>query len=237
MKKYIYTFAFFACAILISRHVVSDLKQEERIWALEQQMESLRKESLRHSDDARKSTAERDSENKDYWQRENDSRKATRITNKTERRVERKEKHAFDTLKFATPIILELNTIDSATLTKIPGIGAKSASMIIRYREQLGGFVSPYQIGEKLVWESAQEKMDEWCRMWMKADTALVRKLNVNEAEFREILRHPYVSFEQTKALVNYRDKHKRISGEEVLYMLEEFTEDDIARLRPYLSY
>ena len=237
MKKYIYTFAFFACAILISRHVVSDLKQEERIWALEQQMESLRKESLRHSDDARKSTAERDSENKDYWQRENDSRKATRITNKTERRVERKAKHAFDTLKFATPIILELNTIDSATLTKIPGIGAKSASMIIRYREQLGGFVSPYQIGEKLVWESAQEKMDEWCRMWMKADTALVRKLNVNEAEFREILRHPYVSFEQTKALVNYRDKHKRISGEEVLYMLEEFTEDDIARLKPYLSY
>lgn len=237
MKKYIYTFAFFACAILISRHVVSDLKQEERIWALEQQMESLRKECLRHSDDARKSTAESDSENKDYWQRENNSRKATRITNKTERRVERKEKHAFDTLKFATPIILELNTIDSATLTKIPGIGAKSASMIIRYREQLGGFVSPYQIGEKLVWESAQEKMDEWCRMWMKADTALVRKLNVNEAEFREILRHPYVSFEQTKALVNYRDKHKRISGEEVLYMLEEFTEDDIARLKPYLSY
>lgn len=237
MKKYIYTFAFFACAILISRHVVLDLKQEERIWALEQQMESLRKECLRHSDDARKSTAESDSENKDYWRRENNSRKATRITSKTERRVERKEKYAFDTLKFATPIILELNTIDSATLTKIPGIGAKSASMIIRYREQLGGFVSPYQIGEKLVWESAQEKMDEWCRMWMKADTALVRKLNVNEAEFREILRHPYVSFEQTKALVNYRDKHKRISGEEVLYMLEEFTEDDIARLRPYLSY
>ena len=45
MKKYIYTFACFAIAILVSRHVVSDLKQEERIWALEQQIDFGQRES------------------------------------------------------------------------------------------------------------------------------------------------------------------------------------------------
>lgn len=97
--------------------------------------------------------------------------------------------------------------------------------------------MTPYQIGEKLVWESAQEKMDEWCRLWLKADTGMIRKLNVNSAGFKDILRHPYISYEQTKALVNYRDKHRRISGLGVLNMLEEFDKNDIERLTPYLSF
>ena len=79
--------------------------------------------------------------------------------------------------------------------------------------------------------------MDEWCSLWLKADSALVRRINVNKAGFKEILRHPYISYEQTKALVNYRDKHQSIASIEVLYMLEEFSEDDIARLLPYLSF
>lgn len=231
MKKYIYTFACFAVAILVSRHVVSDLKQEERIWALEQQIEALGrervgngnvKEEFRDGDktESRQTTAFIDRGSR---RRGNRTRKATN--------------EAFDTLKFASPILLDLNIVDSATLTKIPGIGAKSASMIIRYREQLGGYVTPYQIGEKLVWESAQEKMDEWCRLWLKADTGMIRKLNVNSAGFKDILRHPYMSYEQTKALVNYRDKHRRIPGLEVLNMLEEFDENDIERLTPYLSF
>ena len=231
MKKYIYTFACFAIAILVSRHVVSDLKQEERIWALEQQIVTLGRERVGY-----------DNVKEEYIHHDiTESQQMTASINRGKRqrdnRTQKETKKTFDTLKFATPILLELNIVDSATLTKIPGIGAKSASMIIRYREQLGGYVTPYQIGEKLVWESAQEKMDEWCRLWLKADTGMIRKLNVNSAGFKDILRHPYISYEQTKALVNYRDKHRRISGLEVLNMLEEFDENDIERLTPYLSF
>ncbi|MDD6787401.1 MAG: helix-hairpin-helix domain-containing protein [Bacteroidales bacterium] len=238
MKKYIYTFVFFVCAIAISRHIVADLEQEERIWALEHQIEELKKESLNPetgSEHIAKMTASKDSAR---------NTKASNITvKKTSKRYVatksdvNKTPKVFDSQKFATPVLLELNTIDSATLTKIPGIGAKSASLIIKYRDQLGGYVSPYQIEEKLIWDSAKERMDEWCSLWLKADSALVRRINVNKAGFKEILRHPYISYEQTKALVNYRDKHQSIASIEVLYMLEEFSEDDIARLLPYLSF
>ena len=64
MKKYIYTFVFFVCAIAISRHIVADIEQEERIWALEHQIEELKKESLNPetgSEHIAKMTASKDS--------------------------------------------------------------------------------------------------------------------------------------------------------------------------------
>ena len=238
MKKYIYTFVFFVCAIAISRHIVADLEQEERIRALELQIDVLKKVSLNSASGSEsnvKMTAVKDSARN--TKASNISAKKTRERLVVSKPEVSKTPKVFDSQKFATPVLLELNTIDSATLTKIPGIGAKSASLIIKYREQLGGYVSPYQIEEKLVWDSAKERMDEWCSLWLKADSSLVRRINVNKAGFKEILRHPYISYEQTKALVKYRDKHLRIDGIEVLYMLEEFSDDDIARLLPYLSF
>ena len=238
MKKFIFTLIFFVCALAISRHIVADMEQEVRIRALELQIEDMKKDSLKPdtvSKPKAKAKASKDSAGNakasDIPAKKTRERHAA-----TETDVNNSPKGVYSQ-KFATPVLLELNTIDSATLTKIPGIGAKSASLIIKYREQLGGYVSPYQIEEKLVWDSAKERMDEWCSLWLKADSSLVRRINVNKAGFKEILRHPYISYEQTKALVKYRDKHLRIDGIEVLYMLEEFSDDDIARLLPYLSF
>ena len=140
-------------------------------------------------------------------------------------------------MKFPSPILLELNTIDSATLVKIPGIGAKTASIIINYRNKLGGFYSPYQISEKLTWDGAQEHMNDWCNNWLKSDQKLIRKIDINKADFKQILRHPYLNYEQTKAIVNYRDKHKTIKDISFLKMLEEFDQEDINKLEYYLDF
>ena len=44
--------------------------------------------------------------------------------------------------KFPEGIRVELNTADTATLKKIPGIGSYYARRIVDYRNRLGGFVS-----------------------------------------------------------------------------------------------
>ena len=135
------------------------------------------------------------------------------------------------------PIMLELNVADSATLVKVPGIGAKSASMIISYREKLGGFYSPRRILEKLKWDSAKERMDEWQRNWLKADERLIKKIDINKADFKELLKHPYLNYEQTKAIVNYRDKHRHIESIAVFSMFDSFVAEDIERLSYYISF
>ena len=139
--------------------------------------------------------------------------------------------------KFKEPTRVELNSADTSLLKKIPGIGSATALNIIRYREQLGGFYSPLQLGEKLKWEKAQEMLPVWTSQWMAADTSRIQRLNVNRSDFKTLVRHPYLSYDQVKALVNYRRKWGDLPSMDVLSQLEEFSEDDIQRLRFYLEF
>ncbi len=63
------------------------------------------------------------------------------------------------------------------------------------------------------------------------------RKLPVNELEFGELLRHPYLNYKQVQAIVNLRRRKGDISSINELAMLDEFTSEDIYRLEPYLDF
>lgn len=236
MKQLLYAFISLACIVLVCRHIVNDLRQEERIVVLENQVKALQLKCSTKTEEYIKS---------DTIASHSDKRStvSAKGINKNERRPNRDSiiyEHTvskFDSLKFQLPIVLDLNTVDSATLTKVPGIGAKSARMIVRYREQLGGFHNAKQLDEVLTWSSAKEHMDEWCTLWFTADSSLIIRLNVNTADFRQILRHPYFNYEQTKELVNYRDKHKRINSWDDFEMMECFDNNDIEKLRFYLKF
>lgn len=235
MNKIIISFIAFCGIVAICRHIVSDIKQEERIVVLENLVEELyrRNESYNFisSNDCN-----------EYASSTTITTLSTKTTKSNKNIIlpsseNRKNNRRNDTLKFSSPILLELNTIDSATLVKIPGIGAKTASIIINYRNRLGGFYSPYQIAEKLTWDGAQEHMNDWCSKWLKADQKLIMKIDINKADFKQILRHPYLNYEQTKAIVSYRDKHKTIKDISFLKMLEEFDQEDINKLEYYLDF
>lgn len=138
--------------------------------------------------------------------------------------------------KFKTPHTIELNTVDSITLTRIPGIGAATAGAILRYRSRLGGYTSALQVAEAARWASASQ-IDTWCRDWFTADTALVTRIKINRADFSTLLRHPYLSYTQVCAVSDLRRTHGRIRSLSELKLLTEFSETDLVRLAPYLSF
>lgn len=138
--------------------------------------------------------------------------------------------------KFKTPRVVELNTADSLTLVRIPGIGAATAGAILRYRSRLGGYASARQVVEAAHWASASQ-VDIWCRDWLAADTMLLVPLKINRADFSSLLRHPYLSYAQVCALCDWRRTHGRIRSLSELKLLPEFGESDLARLSPYLSF
>jgi len=63
------------------------------------------------------------------------------------------------------------------------------------------------------------------------------RKIKVNEWEFKELLKHPYLNYKQVQAIVNLRRKKGDIVSINELAMLDEFTSEDIYRLEPYLEF
>lgn len=129
--------------------------------------------------------------------------------------------------------ILELNTCDTAQLQLIRGIGRYTALQIVRYRQQLGGYVSPLQLKEI---KELDGRADSLLSSFV-ADPALVRPLPVNHTTVEKLQRHPYLSFTQAKELYDLRRRNFRLKSIDEIGDLECFSQEDIERLKPYLSF
>jgi DNA uptake protein ComE-like DNA-binding protein len=101
--------------------------------------------------------------------------------------------------------IVELNTADSAELTKLYGIGPVFASRIIKYRNLLGGYHSPSQLRE--VYGLREETM-KLIQDYVIADTTCIKPLRINFADYRDLLRHPYLEKHHVEAILNYRSQN-----------------------------
>lgn len=146
------------------------------------------------------------------------------------------QKQSWQNKKFASPRIIDLNAADTTTLMRIPGIGRATAQALVRYRERLGGFHHTGQISECVRWADP-EQIATWQKHWLTADTSRILPLAVNRAEFKALLRHPYLDYDQVCALMNLKRKRGAISSLSEIRKLSEFTETDLRRLRPYLDF
>ncbi len=142
-----------------------------------------------------------------------------------------------DTVKF--PIKLKegahvlLNTADTSVLKKIPGIGSYFARQIVAYRNRLGGYSSVSQLAE--IDDFPSETLSFF---QLSADDAnRIRKLNLNKLTLNELKRHPYISFYQARAIVDYRRLHGALHSLDDLKLLNDFSEEKIRQLQPYVEF
>lgn len=134
--------------------------------------------------------------------------------------------------KKTSPIeLININIADSTALLALPQIGATMSSRIHRYRERLGGFVAMEQLFEIKGMDSARF---EAIRPYIILERQEVRKLHVNSDEFKVLLRHPYLEYEQVKALVNYRERRGLIKQ---WSQLQGIIGDCNPLLEEYISY
>lgn len=127
--------------------------------------------------------------------------------------------------------VLELNSTDSIALVDLPQIGEVMASRIQRYRDRLGGFVNYKQLYEIKGMDSARFAT---VRPYLLLDTTRIHKLEVNRDEFKTLLRHPYLEYEQVKAIVNHRERKGLIRNWE---QLKEITGEVNPLLECYVIY
>ena len=138
---------------------------------------------------------------------------------------------------FQTVVQIELNTADSATLVRVPGIAGRTAQTILRYREQLGGYYSTEQLREKLTWDGAQKYLDSWCNEWFTVDEYFIQKVRINELSFKDLIKHPYLNFEEVKAICKWRDRHEKVHNREELEQLGIADPAQIDKLLHYVEF
>ena len=157
---------------------------------------------------------------------EKEPRRASKET--WERKEERPERASN---KFHTLTMVDVNTADTTQLRRIPGVGEKISDAIVRYRQRLGGF---HSVNQLLDIKIVSPELLEWFTVSSSPD---IQRININKASFQALNNHPYISYEQTKALLQYIRLYGEVKDEETLLSTGIFTKDELERLRPYIAY
>jgi len=129
-------------------------------------------------------------------------------------------------------VSVDINTADSAGLTKLKGIGPSFARRIVRYRDLLGGFYDKKQLLEVYGMDSLRlAEFSGNCTI----GNGPVRKININTATVSELKKHPYFDYYLAKAIVDYRIIHGSYIRVEQLRFTPMFYEDLYKKISPYL--
>lgn len=126
---------------------------------------------------------------------------------------------------------LELNTADSSQLVRVKGIGPYYAQKIIGYRERLGGYYSPEQLAEiKMTYFHPDS-----CGTVFTANPAYIQLKRLDSMTFKEILRHPYLNYEEVQLIFKAGEKYGRRSYQ----LLEEkkiLPARTLKKIKPYFK-
>jgi len=128
----------------------------------------------------------------------------------------------------------DLNEATFDDLKSIHGVGDKLAKRIISYRTSLQGYTFDEQIYEVYYLDrtTAIQILSHF-KVTQKPD---IQKININEATFKEVLRLPYIDYELTKKIFNYRNEIHQYSTIDELKKIDSFPLEKYDRITLYLS-
>jgi len=136
--------------------------------------------------------------------------------------------------KAAKIVVKDLNTATENNLIEINGIGEKLAKRIIAYRKLLGGFTFDDQIYEVYYLDSTVA--DKVLINFKVIEKPTIVQININEASFKEILHLPYIDYNLTKRILNYRAENNEYKNIEELKKIDSFPLAKFDRIALYLT-
>jgi DNA uptake protein ComE-like DNA-binding protein len=127
----------------------------------------------------------------------------------------------------------DLNLVTAKELMVINGIGEKLSKRIISYRNMLQGFSLNEQLYE--VYYLNKDVADKVLLQFEVIDIPQIQKININQANFKEVLRLPYIDYELTKKIFDYRNEIGGFSSLQELKKIDSFPLEKFDRIALYL--
>jgi len=128
----------------------------------------------------------------------------------------------------------DINLVNSEDLQSINGIGEKLAKRIIAYRILLQGFTYNEQLYE--VYYLDKDVANKVLEKFKVKEKPIIKKTNLNEATFKEILHLPYIDYSLTKRIFNYRNEIGEFSTLQELKKIDSFPLEKYDRIALYLT-
>jgi competence protein ComEA len=129
----------------------------------------------------------------------------------------------------------DLNLADTTQLMQIRGIGAGRAKWVVKYRNQLGGYLREDQLDEVFVLRDAPDLRDSLKKYTFVSPGFAPKTVNVNIASFDEMYLQPYIGKPRARLIVAYRQQHGPFKTVEDLKQVPILKPADIEKMRPYV--
>ncbi len=141
---------------------------------------------------------------------------------------------AYTSNKLAAGQTIEINTADSAALTRIHGIGPAFAQRIVEYRKRLGGFLNKEQLKE--VYGIDDEKYAGIAGQ-VAVNAKRISQIKINEVDFMELRRFPYLTYKQSNAIIQYRLQHGHYNAITDMQNIAILDDIILRKIEPYINF
>ncbi len=137
-------------------------------------------------------------------------------------------------VSFKQRALLNINTCDSASLEALRGIGPVLSARIVKYRNLLGGYSSIEQLREVYGLSDDTFKL---IAPKIFADSTEVRKIKINSADYKGLIRLPYFDRYEVATILKYRELKGRIKNIDDLIDNKIITTEKAVKIKPYLEF
>lgn len=130
--------------------------------------------------------------------------------------------------------LIDINSASAAELQAIAGITQQLAIRILRYRDKLGGFVTSQQYKE--VYGLSSPLQVRLIHSTTIHPSYSPKKLSLNQASFKSLIAHPYITAPMAKAIIHYRKKQGKFTTLRALQKLPGYHTDWGNKITAYLT-
>ncbi len=129
--------------------------------------------------------------------------------------------------------MLDVNEADSVAWETLPGIGPALSARIVKFRNQLGGFLDIQQIKEVY---GLSDSVFERLQHRLVKGNANIQRLHLNTIDQATLQKHPYIRYSMARAIVRYREQHGPFARVEDIKKAFFIQDSTFQKLQPYLT-
>ena len=135
-------------------------------------------------------------------------------------------------IDFDPIVYININSAIQTELLLLNGVGEILSERIIKYRDLLGGFYNISQLNE--VYGLKNQTINN-IKESIIIDKTLINTIDINEADFKTLASHPYISGHKAKSILKFRNIKNRIDTLPQLVDYKILSTEEYNRLRYYL--
>lgn len=132
-------------------------------------------------------------------------------------------------------VVIDINLATKEELKKVYGIGDGLSERILKEKEKFGGFVSMEQMND--VWGLSDEVIEKLNQSFNITSIPTVKKIAINNASIKELMKFPYFRYDLAKSIVTYRSMNGEIKSTDDLIKISGFPVDKVRIIALYLEF